>query len=98
MKNRKEKLQKKSADARGFPLLERTAVIAIPGILTAIAVPTSAACMDRAQEAAGLTGPDAIRTATFAAWAEDDTVEAAAVITGTSGNVVDVRVCTDVET
>ena len=43
-----EQIQKKSANARGFPLIEGTADIAIPGLPAAVAAPTDTARIDYA--------------------------------------------------
>ena len=83
MKNWTEKLQKKLHEAEGFPLIELIVVIAIPGILTAIAASTYIAYIDRAHEAADLTELDSVQTAAFAALAETGNVDSMAVTSST---------------
>lgn len=58
----------------GFTLVELIVVIAILAILAGVAVPAYSGYIDKANEAADITKCDAIKTAVFAAYAEEGAV------------------------
>ena len=55
----------------GFTLVELIVVIAILAILAGVAVPAYSGYIDRANEAADIVTCDAVKTAVFAAYAEN---------------------------
>ena len=56
---------------KGFTLVELIVVIAILAILAGIAIPAYSGYMDKAKDAADITTCDAVKTAVFAAYAEE---------------------------
>ena len=86
-----KKFRQKMAEKAGFTLVELIVVIAILGILAAVAVPAYSGYVTKAHEAADIVTLDGIKTAAIATKAEDGAVTSIEV-TAASGTISDVKV------
>lgn len=91
--NRLKKFREKLAEKAGFTLVELIVVIAILGILAAVAVPAYTGYITKAHAAADITQLDAIKTAAISAKATEGAPTKIVVKTNDStGEVTDVKV------
>lgn len=89
---RMKKLREKLAEKAGFTLVELIVVIAILGILAAVAVPAYTGYITKAHAAADITQLDAIKTAAISAKATEGAPTKIVVETNSTGKVTDVKV------
>lgn len=90
--NRLKKFREKLAEKAGFTLVELIVVIAILGILAAVAVPAYTGYITKAHAAADITQLDAIKTAAISAKATKGAPTKIVVETDSTGKVTDVKV------
>lgn len=90
--NRLKKFREKLAEKAGFTLVELIVVIAILGILAAVAVPAYTGYITKAHAAADITQLDAIKTAAISAKATEGAPTKIVVETDSTGKVTDVKV------